>query len=67
MTLRNEFLLMQMTKYIPVLPAVSNLCVQLIVPEPCIYLVSLHLHLQVWAAHPQHAKQMQNQYLQVKD
>lgn len=67
MPLTNEFLHMQMTKYVPVLPAVSKVCVQLIAPESCIYFVSLHLHLQVWTAYPQHAKQMQNKYLQVKD
>lgn len=37
--------------------------VQLITPEPCIWLMSSHLHLQVWTAHPQHAKQTQNKQI----
>lgn len=51
---------MQKTKF--------QLCLhQLTAPEPCIYLMSLYLHLQVWIPHPQHAKHRQNTYLQVKD
>lgn len=40
-----------------------HLFVQLITPEPCIWLMSSHLHLQVWTAHPQHAKQTQNKQI----